>query len=146
MLTRSASVVTSVAAHGLIQSFAVPGPDGVVVHAETYTAAAGEQACTDLLDSTDVTAILAGNDMIAVGCYAALDRRGLSCPADVSLVVWGEHGIDAYAHATLPRIAYPVDEIARRTARLLLARLAGSSAPPRVEVCATAFVPGAAAP
>jgi LacI family transcriptional regulator len=75
-----------------------------------------------------------------------LAHLGVRTPGHVSLVVWGEHAIDAYTHATLPRIAYPVDEIARRTARLLLARLAGSSAPPRVEVCATAFVPGSASP
>ena len=32
------------------------------------------------------TAVAAGNDMLAVGCYLALDEAGLSCPADISVV------------------------------------------------------------
>ena len=69
-----------------------------------------------------------------------LSALNLSVPADVSLVVYG-HRAAATSHAgRLPMVAYPVEEIARAARRLLVPRLAGSSAPPRVEIVDTVFV------
>ena len=45
----------------------------------------GARALRELLDArTDFTAIVAGNDLIALGCYDVLAERGLRCPDDVS--------------------------------------------------------------
>jgi LacI family transcriptional regulator len=58
-----------------------------VAVSERYTIEAGRRACRTLLEQTrDFTAIVAGNDMIALGCYDALADAGLRCPADVSVV------------------------------------------------------------
>ena len=58
-----------------------------VVVAEAFTEAAGAVAAAELLrEHPDVTAIVAGNDLIALGCLDALADAGLRCPADVSLV------------------------------------------------------------
>ncbi|MEA2442940.1 MAG: LacI family transcriptional regulator, partial [Thermoleophilales bacterium] len=62
-----------------------PSPRLTVRHASAYTTAAGREAATELLSDTgDVTAILAGNDMMAIGVLEALTAAGMSCPDDVS--------------------------------------------------------------
>jgi LacI family transcriptional regulator len=101
-------------------AFRAAVPKGIVVRAEAYTAAAGEQACTELLDSADVTAILAGNDMIAVGCYAAFDRRGLSCPADISLVGINNMPLAEWLRPGLTTVAIPQEDLGAEAARLIV--------------------------
>jgi LacI family transcriptional regulator len=54
---------------------------------ERYTIEEGERACRELLQRhRDFSAIVAGNDMIALGCYDALAEAGLRCPSDISIV------------------------------------------------------------
>jgi LacI family transcriptional regulator len=101
-------------------AFRAAVPDGIVVRAESYTAAAGEQACATLLDSADVTAILAGNDMIAAGCYAAFDRRGLSCPADISLVGINNMPLAEWLRPGLTTVAIPQEDLGAQAARLII--------------------------
>jgi LacI family transcriptional regulator len=101
-------------------AFRAAVPDGIVVRAESYTAAAGEQACAILLDSADVTAILAGNDMIAAGCYAAFDRRGLSCPADISLVGINNMPLAEWLRPGLTTVAIPQEDLGAQAARLII--------------------------
>ncbi len=69
-----------------------------------------------------------------------LSELGVSVPHDVSLVIYGYVGGSTSAHFGLPTVALPVDRIAHAVFRLLLPRLGGSDAPPRVEVVRTAFV------
>jgi LacI family transcriptional regulator len=54
---------------------------------EAFTVDDGLAACDELLDRhRGVTAIVAGNDMLAIGCLSSLSRRGVACPGDISLV------------------------------------------------------------
>jgi LacI family transcriptional regulator len=94
---------------------------GPIVRAGQYTAAAGEKACAALLDRAPVTAILAGNDMIAVGCYAALDARGLSCPHDVSVVGINNMPLAEWLRPALTTVAIPQEELGAEAARLIVA-------------------------
>ena len=61
-------------------------------------------------------------------------------PNDVSLVVYGHAAAAASGVGRLPMIVYPVEEIARHARTLLLARFAGSKAPPRLETASPLFV------
>ena len=47
----------------------------------------------------DCTAVAAGNDMLAVGCYLALDEAGLRCPADMSGGRLQRHAVHRHAEA-----------------------------------------------
>src|SRR5258708_28550985 len=66
----------------------------LIVFAKAFTVEEGMRCSRLLLErgaggvgtGTGCTAIAAANDMLAVGCYAAIDDAGLSCPDDISLV------------------------------------------------------------
>jgi LacI family transcriptional regulator len=98
----------------------LPAGRGRIVRAGNYTAAAGEVACRKLLGTGDVTAILAGNDMIALGCYAALDRAGLRCPRDVSVIGINDMPFAEWLRPALTTVAVPKEELGVQAAGLLL--------------------------
>ncbi|MCY0854745.1 substrate-binding domain-containing protein [Cupriavidus sp. D39] len=55
--------------------------------AAAYTREHGREAASRLLSqNTEVSAIVAANDLIALGVYDALRERGLQCPRDLSVV------------------------------------------------------------
>ena len=59
-------------------------PDDRVVEAEAYSEAAGRTALLQLLDGDRPTAIVAGNDLLALGCYDALDESRAVLPRATS--------------------------------------------------------------
>jgi LacI family transcriptional regulator len=106
---------------------------GPVVHGEAFTISAGQPAAAALLRShPDVTAIVAGNDMIALGCYAAVGAAGLRCPGDISVTGHNDMPFVAQAQPPLTTVAIPARELGAEAARLLLARLRGEDVPERV--------------
>ena len=119
---------------------AAAGRDSVVVQAEQFTAAAGEAACRELLRDRTVTAILAGTDMIAVGCYAALDRLGLRCPRDVSLVGINDMPLAEWLRPALTTVALAAEEMGAEAARLIVERIDDPAAPVRRVVLPTRLI------
>jgi LacI family transcriptional regulator, galactose operon repressor len=112
---------------------ALAGAGAPVVHGEAFTIAAGERAAAALLRAhPDVTAIVAGNDMIALGCYAALAAAGRRCPDDVSVTGHNDMPFVAQAQPPLTTVAIPARELGAEAARVLLARLRGEDVPARV--------------
>lgn len=101
----------------------VPAP---VLHGEAFTIPAGRRVADALLGRRrDITAIVAGNDMIALGCYAALTAAGLRCPEDVSIVGHNDMPLAGSLRPPLTTVAIPQYEIGREAARTLLDRLSG---------------------
>jgi LacI family transcriptional regulator len=97
--------------------------------ADRYTADAGESAANKLLERRTPTAIVAGNDMIAIGCYAALRGRGLRCPADVSVVGFNDMLLSGFLDPPLTTVAIPQYEIGVAAAELILSRIAERGEP-----------------
>ncbi|WGX97107.1 LacI family DNA-binding transcriptional regulator [Nocardioides sp. L-11A] len=61
--------------------------DCPIVEAASYQIEDGAGCLRTVLDEhPGVTAVLAANDLLAIGCYEVLAERGLSCPADLSVV------------------------------------------------------------
>ena len=53
---------------------------------DRFSEEAGKNALGELLDSgAKFTAVIAGNDMLALGCYGAIEERNLKCPDDISV-------------------------------------------------------------
>lgn len=106
-------------------------PDAdLVVFAHGFTQEAAEAACLTLLDQApDVTAITTASDIIALGCYRALRRRGKRVPQDVSVI--GYNGVqfcDDFA-PPLTTVDIPKYDIGRRAATLMLETIDDPQAP-----------------
>jgi LacI family transcriptional regulator len=80
-------------------------------------------------EGRDVTAVLAGNDMIALGCLEAFAGAGLRCPEDVSLVGHNDMPLVERVQPPLTTVSIPQREIGAQAAAMLLARLRGEDAP-----------------
>ena len=78
------------------------------------------------------TAVAAGNDMLAVGCFAALEEAGLNCPADLSVVGFNDMPFIDRLRPPLTTIRFPHYQLGTEAAQLLLERIAGQGGPVRV--------------
>jgi LacI family transcriptional regulator len=72
------------------------------------------------------TAVVAANDLLALGCFDALNERGLSCPADVSVTGFNDMPFVDRLSPSLTSVHIPLDELGVRAATLLLDELRDS--------------------
>jgi LacI family transcriptional regulator len=114
----------------------------------SWTEAAGAESLTALLDSdVDFTAVLAGNDLLALGCYDALAARGLSCPGDMSVVGFNDTPFMDKLSPPLTTVRIPHYELGAEAARLLLTEIQEPDRHPRsVLLPLTLVVRGSTAP
>ena len=101
-----------------------------VVAADNYDIAAGEYACSGLLAAHPrLTAIVAANDLLALGCYDALARRGAACPRDISITGFNDITFADRFSPPLTTVRIPHRVMGEQAARLLLAEIADPQAP-----------------
>jgi LacI family transcriptional regulator len=94
---------------------------GAVVQCAAFTAAAGSEATSALLDNgREFTALVAGNDLLALGAQDALDERGLTCPGDVSVTGYNDLGYVARLKPPLTTVRVPLNMMGELAARALL--------------------------
>ena len=103
----------------------------LMAFADWFTKDYGMKACNEILDRTaDFTAIVAGNDLVALGCYAALQARGLRIPEDISVVGYnGSRFCDDFC-PPLTSVHVPKYDIGLRAAELVIAAIQSPGAPP----------------
>jgi DNA-binding LacI/PurR family transcriptional regulator len=80
---------------------------------------------------TRPTAIIAINDMMALGLMAGLHRAGLSVPRDVSVIGMDNLVMTAYANPPLTTVEMPSAEMARTMVAMVVERLAQPDLPAR---------------
>lgn len=98
------------------------------------------RAVGDLLElERPPTAIVAANNQLFAGVFAAIRDRGLRVPADVSLVACEETELTALHNPPLDVVRRDLDEVGRVAAELLLERLAAPRRRRREVVLPTAF-------
>lgn len=101
-----------------------------VEFADAFTETAGHAATLRLLAAhPSLTAVLAGNDLIALGCYSALDELGRAVPGDVSVTGFNDMPFVDRQRPSLTTVRIPHYDIGREAARLLLERIASPTAP-----------------
>jgi DNA-binding LacI/PurR family transcriptional regulator len=93
-----------------------------VVHGE-YTEAAGAAAVRSL--RRPFTAVLAANDLNAVGVLSALAEAGLRVPEDVSVVGYDNTWLAGLRHIGLTTVDQPREEMGRLAAEALISRVRG---------------------
>jgi LacI family transcriptional regulator len=98
-----------------------------VAYSDAFTEEAGYRAAKAL--PRDVTAIIAGNDLIALGCYSVIAERGLGCPADVSVVGFNDMPFADRQRPSLSTVRIPHYEMGLEAARLLLDHIGNPDRP-----------------
>jgi LacI family transcriptional regulator len=126
-LYRQRGFLAAMQSHGL-----APGPDSIVT-AKAFSIEEGLRCTRVLLDQgKGYTAVAAGNDMLAVGCFAALEEAGLDCPADLSVVGFNDMPFIDRLRPPLTTIRFPHYQVGTEAAQLLLERISGSGGPVKV--------------
>ncbi|OLF07898.1 LacI family DNA-binding transcriptional regulator [Actinophytocola xanthii] len=105
-----------------------------------YTEAAGAAAVRQLLEPAPPTAVLAANDLNAVGAISALEAAGLSVPRDVSVVGYDNTWLAALRHVALTTVDQPRDEMGQLAATALLQRVRDGRADPARHLLAPRLV------
>jgi DNA-binding LacI/PurR family transcriptional regulator len=89
-----------------------------------WSARSGYQAGHQLAASSDVTAVLCGNDSMALGVLRALAERGRRVPDDVSVVGFDDIAEAAYFLPPLTTVRQDFGELGRRAVHLLMDQIA----------------------
>jgi LacI family transcriptional regulator len=97
-----------------------------IVNAEVFSRDAGYSACLRLLDAhPSTTAIVAANDLLALGCYDALKERNIRCPQDISITGYNDAPFIDMVSPPLTTVRIKQREMGIEAARLVLARMNG---------------------
>jgi LacI family transcriptional regulator len=119
--------VTAMEASGL------PVDSDLVVFAGAFSIEEGTRCGRLLLErAAGCTAVAAGNDMLAVGCYGALEAAGLSCPQDLSVVGFNDMPFIDRLRPPLTTIRFAHYQVGNEAAGALLELIAGRDSPVKV--------------
>jgi LacI family transcriptional regulator len=111
-----------------------------------YDLSDGRQAMRWLLNvGSPPTAIICGNDVLAYGAVIECQDGGLDVPADVSVVGFDDLPMSRHIRPTLTTMHVPSEEMGRRAAEYLIARLTGKDTPEYIELEVSLIVRGSTA-
>nr|WP_050758373.1 LacI family DNA-binding transcriptional regulator [Xylanimonas cellulosilytica] len=109
--------------------------------AQRWVRSTGAVAMAQVLDSgVPVDGVFAMNDALALGALHVLHSRGLRVPDDVAVIGFDNIDDTEYSEPPLSSIDPGREQIADQAVGLLVARIAGSTAPPRQVVADFALV------
>ncbi|RSM91486.1 transcriptional regulator [Kibdelosporangium aridum] len=95
-----------------------------------WSAASGYEAGRQLAADSDVTAVFAANDDMAIGLIRALVEAGRSVPKDVSVVGFDDIPVAAYVTPRLTTVRQPFDAVAKQGLELLVHAIENPDADP----------------
>jgi LacI family transcriptional regulator len=129
----------AMAAHGL------PLTDAAVSYATAYSIDEGARCGRDLLAGPGggpggLTAVVAANDMLAIGCYAALDELGLRCPDDISVVGFNDMPFVDRLRPPLTSVRFPHYQLGTEAATLLIERIEAPDSPVKLTFLAPELI------
>jgi LacI family transcriptional regulator len=113
---------------GFIEEMRAAGiePDeDLILVGEAFTEAEGARLCEALLArGSELTAIAAANDLLALGCYDVFGERGVDCPGDISVVGFNDMPFADRFQPPLTTVHIPHYDIGVAAAELMLEELA----------------------
>jgi len=119
--TTSTGVIRSRAFRHAILDHGLDADPSLVVDCDYWNEAEGARALRTLLDrGSQFTAIVAGNDLIALGCYDVFTERGISCPDDISVIGFNDMPFLDKLRPPLTTVRVPHYAIGAEAARMLV--------------------------
>ena len=95
--------------------------DDLIVECPYWQEASGAAALRTLLDrGAEFTAVVAGNDLIALGCYDVFAERGIACPDQISVVGYNDIPFLDKLRPPMTTIRIPHFDLGAEAARMLL--------------------------
>jgi LacI family transcriptional regulator len=117
-LVRHRAFLQSLRDHGLDDDL------GLVAACASWSEDEGARALRDLLDADrEFTAVVAGNDLLALGCYDVFAERGIDCPRDLSVVGFNDMPFIDKLRPPLTSVRVPHYVVGSEAARMLLEAL-----------------------
>jgi LacI family transcriptional regulator len=96
----------------------------LIVPTDAYSEREGQRALLALLDhKRKFTAVVAANDLLALGCYDALATRGMRCPHDLSVTGFNDMPFVDKLSPPLTTVRIQHYEMGVRAAKVLLERI-----------------------
>jgi LacI family transcriptional regulator len=139
--TTSTGVARASAFRTAVRELGLDDDPALVVSCDYWTEQEGARALRQLLDSgTRMTAVVAGNDLVALGCYDVFAERGITCPGDVSVVGFNDMPFLDKLRPPLTTVAIPHHQVGVEAARMLLELLNERDRPPRSVLLPLALV------
>ena len=116
---------------GLAQAGLEADPD-LFAEGEAFTEEEGRRAASKILATRKkFTAIVASNDLMALGCYDELMAKGLKCPDDVSVVGFDDMPFASHFNPPLTTVHTPLLDVGAEAARILLEQIEEPDLPAR---------------
>lgn len=107
------------------------GVESLGVLGGEWTAESGRQAVLALPDDAPPVAVLAANDILAIGVLRGAAERGWSVPGDLVVTGWDNPEFGAYTMPSLTTVDVDFQAAGRHAMQLLIAALRGEAPPPR---------------
>jgi LacI family transcriptional regulator len=123
-LTTSTGVTRAHAFRNAVRDLELDDDAELMATCDYWSEEEGARVLGQLLDdAVEFTAIVAGNDLIALGCYDVFAERGIDCPADISVVGFNDMPFLDKLRPPLTSVAIPHHQIGVEAARMLLESL-----------------------
>jgi LacI family transcriptional regulator len=106
-----------------VAELGLDGDPSLVVEATRFRESEGRRLCEVLLAGTPPTAIVAGNDLLALGAIEGLHARGLSCPGDISVTGYNDMPFVDRLPPPLTTVRIRSYDTGRRAAEIVLQQI-----------------------
>lgn len=113
-----------------LEEAGIPFDEGLIVESD-YLESGGVRALETLQQrQAAFSAIVSGNDLMAIGAINALRQQGVRVPDQCSVVGYDDVVMSAYVVPALSTVRVPVDDFGAEAARLALSLCDGANASP----------------
>jgi LacI family transcriptional regulator len=119
--TTSTGVVRLRAFQNAVRDHGLDEDPALVAACDLWVEDEGARVLREVLDAgTEFTAVVAGNDLIALGCYDVFNERGITCPDQISVVGFNDMPLLDKLRPPLTSVSIPHHQVGEEAARMLL--------------------------
>lgn len=100
----------------------------------SYSLESGREGLAELLRTQRVSAVVCGNDVLAIGAIQEAQRMGIDVPGDLSVTGFDDMEFATVVTPALTTVRFPIADIGVEAARHLIERLDGKASPRCIEL------------